>query len=103
MAGNPDIAPHQITNDPVVNEVVDLIINRHLQGMEKFGKTMAANERPINEWVDETIEELLDAIHYLVKTKSIFDKFKADNKRLKAALESFEKESFVDEKPKEES
>ena len=31
MAVNPDIEPHQITNDPVVNEVVDLIINRHLQ------------------------------------------------------------------------
>ena len=47
------------------------------------------------------IEELLDAIHYLTKTKTIFDKFKADNKRLKAALDAFEKESFVDDKKEE--
>ena len=101
MAVNPNIEPHGVTDDPIVNEVIELIVKRHLQGMEKFGKTMSANERPINEWVDETIEELLDAIHYLVKTKTIFDKFKADNKRLKAALEAFEKESFVDDKKKE--
>jgi len=103
MAVNPNIEPHGVTDDPIVNEVIELIVKRHLQGMEKFGKTMSANERPINEWVDETIEELLDAIHYLVKTKTIFDKFKADNKRLKAALEAFEKESFVDDKKKERS
>ena len=100
MAVNPNIEPHGVTDDPIVNEVIELIV-KHLQGMEKFGKTMSANERPINEWVDETIEELLDAIHYLVKTKTIFDKFKADNKRLKAALEAFEKEPFVDDKKKE--
>ena len=47
MAVNPDIEPHQITNDPVVNEVVDLIINRHLQGMEKFGKFV--DEKPKEE------------------------------------------------------
>ena len=40
----------------------------------------------------------------ILKKKGItLIKSKADNKRLKAALESFEKESFVDEKPKEES
>jgi len=101
MAVNPDIEPHGITDDPIVNEVIELIVKRHLQGMEKFGKTMSANDRPINEWVDETIEELLDAIHYLVKTKTIFDKFKTDNKRLKAALDAFEKGSFVDDKKEE--
>lgn len=103
MAVNPDLQPGDITDDPIVNKVVDLILKRHLQGMEKFGKTMEANERPINEWVDETIEELLDAIHYLVKTKTIFDKFKADNNKLRAALRAFEKESFTDEKISQEN
>ena len=96
MAVNPDLQPGDITDDPIVNKVVDLILKRHLQGMEKFGKTMEANERPINEWVDETIEELLDAIHYLVKSKTIFDKFKQDNKRLRIALKAFEEGSFKD-------
>jgi len=72
MAVNPDIDPSSITNDPIVNNVVELIVKRHVQGMEKFGKTMEANNRPMDEWVDETIEELLDAIHYLTKMKSMF-------------------------------
>jgi hypothetical protein len=103
MTVNPIIDSSELTNDPIVNEVIELIVKRHIEGMNKFGVTMEANDRPINEWVDETIEELLDAIHYLVKTKTIFDKFKADNKRLKAAIEAFEKGSFTDEKNKEEN
>jgi len=103
MTVNPDVELNGLTDDPIVNQVVDLIVKRHIQGMEKFGKTMSDNERPINEWVDETIEELLDAIHYLVKTKTIFDKFKADNKKLRAALEALEKGSFTNEEAKTES
>ena len=103
MTVNPIIDSSELTNDPIVNEVIELIVKRHIEGMNKFGVTMEANYRPINELVDETIEELLDAIHYLVKTKTIFDKFKADNKRLKAAIEAFEKGSFTDEKNKEEN
>ena len=103
MAVNSNVELNDLTDDPIVNQVVDLIVKRHIQGMNKFGKTMAENERPINEWVDETIEELLDAIHYLVKTKTIFDKFKADNKRLRAALEAIEKGSFTDEENKTET
>ena len=102
MAVNPNLDPHAITDDPIVNEVIELIVKRHLQGMEKFGKTMEANERPINEWVDETIEELLDAIHYLVKSKTILDKFKANQKKLEAALSSLQKDTFTNEEAKKE-
>ena len=38
MAVNPNLDPHAITDDPIVNEVIELIVRRHLQGMEKFGK-----------------------------------------------------------------
>jgi hypothetical protein len=103
MTVNPNVDLEGLTNDPVVNKVIDIVVARHIEGMNKFGKTLADNERPINEWVDETIEELIDAIHYLVKAKDIFDKFKSDNKKLRAALEAFEKGSFKDEKDKEES
>ena len=103
MTVNPDIDLNGLTNDPVVNKVIDIVVARHIEGMNKFGKTLADNERPINEWVDETIEELIDAIHYLVKAKDIFDKFKADNKKLKAALEAIEKGSFTDEENKTET
>ena len=66
--------------------------------MEKFGKTMADNKRPMGEWVDETIEELLDAIHYLTKMKSMFTKFDVDRAKVKGALQSLEKESTHENK-----
>jgi len=98
MAVNPDIDPSSITNDPIVNNVVELIVKRHVQGMEKFGRTMEANNRPMDEWVDETIEELLDAIHYLTKMKSMFKKFDVDKAKVKGALQSLEKESTHENK-----
>ena len=57
MTINPDFNPGEITNDPIVNKVVDIVMKRHMQGMEKFGKTMDSNERPLDQWIDETIEE----------------------------------------------
>ena len=98
MAVNPDIDPSSITNDPIVNNVVELIVKRHVQGMEKFGKTMEANNRPMDEWVDETIEELLDAIHYLTKMKSMFKKFDVDKAKVNGELQSLEKESTHENK-----
>ena len=87
MTINPDLNPGDITNDPIVNEVVKLILDRHIQGMDKFGKTMESNERPLDQWIAETIEELLDAVHYLTKAKSITDKFKTKEKLLNDLLE----------------
>ena len=57
-----------ITNDPVVNRIINKILKRHKQGMKKFGKTMSDNNRPFNEWVKEAQEESIDFIHYLEKT-----------------------------------
>lgn len=90
MTINPDFNPGDITDDPIVNAVIKKTIDRHVQGMEKFGKTMSNNKRPMSEWVDETIEELLDAVHYLTKMKSIFAEFDTDKDKIKAALKSLE-------------
>lgn len=90
MTINPDFNPGDITDDPIVNAVIKKTIDRHVQGMEKFGKTMSNNKRPMSEWVDETIEELLDAVHYLTKMKSIFKEFDVDKDKIKAALKSLE-------------
>jgi len=95
MTINPDLNPGDITNDPIVNEVVKLILNRHIQGMDKFGKTMEANERPLDQWIAETIEELLDAVHYLTKAKSITDKFKSKEKLLNDLLEKAKENTFT--------
>jgi len=56
-----------ITSDPVVNRVINRILKRHKQGMKKFGRTMAENQKPLNEWVKEAQEESIDFIHYLEK------------------------------------
>ena len=101
MTINPDFNPGEITNDPIVNKVVDIVMKRHMQGMEKFGKTMDSNERPLDQWIDETIEELLDAVHYLVKAKSITDKFKVKEKELQGLVEKFREGTFVDDKGSE--
>ena len=101
MTINPDFNPGEITNDPIVNKVVDIVMKRHMQGMEKFGKTMDSNERPLDQWIDETIEELLDAVHYLVKAKSIPDKFKVKEKELQGLVEKFREGTFVDDKGSE--
>ena len=101
MTINPDFNPGEITNDPIVNKVVDIVMKRHMQGMEKFGKTMDSNERPLDQWIDETIEELLDAVHYLVKAKSITDKFKVKEKELQGLVEKFRERTFVDVKGSE--
>jgi hypothetical protein len=101
MTINPDIRPDQITNDPIVNKVIDKIVNRHMQGMEKFGGTMESNERPLDQWIEETIEELIDAIHYLVKARTITDKFKLKEKELDAMLAKFKEGTFENEKPTE--
>jgi hypothetical protein len=90
MTVNPDLNPGDITNDPIVNIVVKKILDRHIQGMEKFGKTMSNNKRPMSEWVDETIEELLDAVHYLTKMKSMFQEFDTNSDKVKIALRSLE-------------
>tara|TARA_R100000656_G_scaffold123302_3_gene99689 strand:- start:1203 stop:1526 length:324 start_codon:yes stop_codon:yes gene_type:complete len=97
MTINPEIRPDQITNDPIVNKVIDIIVSRHMQGMEKFGKTMDSNDRPLDQWIEETIEELIDAIHYLVKAKTITDKFKDKEKEIDAMLAKFKEGTFVDE------
>lgn len=95
MTINPDLNPGDITNDPIVNDVIKLILDRHIQGMDKFGKTMEANDRPLDQWIAETIEELLDAVHYLTKAKSITDKFKGKEKLLNDLLEKAKENTFT--------
>ena len=83
------------------NEVIKLTLDRHMQGMHKFGKTMASNDRPLDQWIAETTEELLDAVHYLVKAKTQIDQFKIKQKELEAKVAAFitppfEKENDVE-------
>ena len=62
------------TSDPIINNVINRIFKRHLEGMEKFKKTMADNPKSIPEWIEDIIEEQIDSICYLVTLKSRYNK-----------------------------
>ena len=78
------------TSDPVTNDVIDRIFIRHQQGMKKFKVTMAQNSKSIPEWIEDTIEELIDATCYLSTLKDRINKRENDllkeNDRLRDEL-----------------
>ena len=57
------------SSDPITNDVIDRIFKRHIQGMEKFKQTMDDNPKTADDWTEDIIEELIDAICYLVVRK----------------------------------
>ena len=57
------------TSDPITNDVIDRIFKRHIQGMEKFKQTMDENPKTVDDWTEDIIEELIDAICYLIVRK----------------------------------
>jgi len=69
------------TSDPITNDVIDRIFKRHTQGMEKFKQTMDENPKTIDDWTEDTIEELIDAICYLVTMKGRIEKVMKDAKK----------------------
>ena len=74
------------TSDPVINDVIDRIFVRHKQGMERFEKTMNDNAKPINDWIEDIIEEQIDSICYLVTLKSRYDQEILDLKKAQDLL-----------------
>ena len=58
-----------MTDDPIVDAVVKRIQKRSTAGMKKFGKPMTRDDRTTVEWLDDAIEELLDAAVYLTRVK----------------------------------
>ena len=56
-------------SDPVVQANIDRLRNRHLTGMKTYGMSMSDNPLNALEWIDHTIEELLDAANYLERLK----------------------------------
>ena len=96
MAVNPEVDPGQLTTEPIENKVIDIIVKRHMEGMEKFGVSMENRDKPFDAWIDDTVEELLDAIHYLVKARSIVDKFKSKQEQLEKMVEQFKENTFTE-------
>ncbi len=62
-----------MTEDPIVNKVINRFVTRSDQGMEKFGQSMADNTASARYWIDNAQEELMDGILYLEKLKETFN------------------------------
>tara|TARA_R110000823_G_scaffold42713_2_gene111683 strand:- start:79 stop:348 length:270 start_codon:yes stop_codon:yes gene_type:complete len=57
------------TDDPIVNKVINKMVDRSDEGMLKYGHTAEQCKKPTAKWIDEAIEELLDACIYLERLK----------------------------------
>ena len=81
------------TSDPVINDVIDRIFKRHLQGMEKFKRTMADNSKSIPEWIEESIQEKIDDICYMSTLK---DRIVANEEALKKEMVLVREQAQID-------
>ena len=54
--------------------------------MKKFKQTMDENPKTVDDWTEDIIEELIDAICYLVTLKSRYDKEIFDLKKAQDLL-----------------
>ena len=57
--------------DPIIQKVVEKIISRSDVGYKKYKVTLEADDKSINEWLNNIQEELMDAVNYIEKLKSI--------------------------------
>ena len=55
--------------DPLVKKICMRMLDRSNEGIVKYGNTMRSAEKPTIEWINDTQEELLDAVVYLEKVK----------------------------------
>lgn len=57
------------SGDSVVDSIAEKWINRSVIGKKKYGTTLDRDDLSITQWIDHAIEELMDGINYLEKTK----------------------------------
>ena len=57
--------------DPVIQKVVEKFISRSDVGFNKYKVTLNEDNKSIHEWLDNIQEELMDAVNYIEKLKSL--------------------------------
>ena len=71
-----------ITKDKLVQGVIDRIAKRSEKGIKKFGCTMLQSKKPTIAWINDTQEELADAIIYLEKFKYILEEEELEQEKI---------------------
>ena len=57
--------------DPIIQKVVEKFISRSDVGVDKYKVTLDQDSKSINEWLNNIQEELMDAVNYIEKLKSV--------------------------------
>ena len=57
--------------DPIIQKVVEKFISRSDVGYKKYKVTLDQDSKSINEWLNNIQEELMDAVNYIEKLKSV--------------------------------
>ena len=70
------------TKDKLVQGVIDRIAKRSDAGIKKFGCTMLESKKPTIAWINDTQEELADAIIYLEKFKYILEEEELEQEKI---------------------
>ena len=57
--------------DPIIKSVVEKFVQRSDVGYKKYGVTLQDDEGNALVWLDHLQEELMDAVNYIEKLKSV--------------------------------
>lgn len=60
-----------LTGDPIVDSVIRQFSDRSNFGQQKYKHTLESNKLGLKQWVQHVQEELMDAVNYLERIKSI--------------------------------
>mgnify|MGYP001491486552 FL=1 len=57
--------------DPIIKAVINKIKNRSDVGFKKYGVTLQEDDQPLDTWLQHIQEELMDAVNYIEKARSV--------------------------------
>jgi hypothetical protein len=57
--------------DKIIERVINKIKSRSDVGFKKYGVTLADDDQTLDKWLQHLQEELMDAVNYLEKARSV--------------------------------
>ena len=63
----------KLCKDELVSKICAKMIERSNNGTIEYGKTMRTADKPLLQWIEDTQEEMADAIVYLEKVKELIN------------------------------
>mgnify|MGYP003545700105 CR=1 FL=1 len=66
-------------NDSIIKEVIEKIKKRREEGFSKYVTNLDRKDLSLYDWLQHLQEELMDAVNYIEKIKSVLNETKQDN------------------------